>query len=148
MFKGCNRFKILNFMRCFKTSYFVNINLSRTIKYCTIIFIVQIVSFYPYMVTSFNKQWVWFELFNYIQSITSGFGAALTAKIDKSNTVMTTNITMQSLRSILRLCINIESAILVFLLKSQVLLVCLTIFSPLFYISFYISFFSSLLIVS
>ena len=93
------------------------------------------------MVTSFNKQWVWFELFNYIQSITSGFGAALTAKIDKSNTVMTTNITMQSLRSILRLCINIESAILVFLLKSQVLLVCLTIFSPLFYISFLHKFF-------
>ena len=44
-----------------------------------------------------------FGLFNYTQSIMSGFGAALTAKIDKSNTAKTTNITMQSLKSILRL---------------------------------------------
>ena len=48
------------------------------------------------MVTSFNKQWVWFYIV-YTQLISSGLGAALTAKIDKSNTAITTNITMQSL---------------------------------------------------
>ncbi len=84
------------------------------------------------MVTSFNKQWVWF-LLNYIQSINSGFGAALTAKIDKSNTVNTTNITMQSLRFILRLLKVIGSLKSVFLLKSQVLFVPLIIFSPHFF---------------
>ena len=67
-------------------------------------------------------------LFNYTQLIISGPGAALTAKIDKSNTVRTTNITMQSLKSILRLWKVIGSAILVFLLKSQVGLVCFIIF--------------------
>ena len=69
-------------------------------------------------------------LFNYTQAIISGLGAALTAKIDKSNTVRTTNITMQSLKSILRLWKFIGSIMLVFLLKSQVVLVCFIIFSP------------------
>ncbi len=69
-------------------------------------------------------------LFNYTQLIISGPGAALTAKIDKSNTVRTTNITMQSLKSILMLWKFIGSIILVFLLKSQVVLVCFIIFSP------------------
>ena len=69
-------------------------------------------------------------LFNYTQLIISGLGAALTAKIDKSNTVRTTNITMQSLKSILMLWKFIGSVILVFLLKSQVVLVCFIIFSP------------------
>ncbi len=67
-------------------------------------------------------------LFNYTQLIISGPGAALTAKIDKSNTVRTTNITMQSLKSILRLWKVIGSTILVFLLKSQVGLLCFIIF--------------------
>ena len=89
-----------------------------------------------YMVTSFNKQWVWFVLFSYTQAIISGLGAALTAKIDKSNTVRTTNITMQSLKSILRLRNVIGSVKLVFLLKSQGLLVCFIIFSPHFNFKF------------
>ena len=100
------------------------------------------------MVTSFNKQWVWFHLFNYTQLIISGLGAALTAKIDKSNTVRTTNITMQSLKSILRLWKFIESIILVFLLKSQLLLICFIIFSPHFNLSFIINFLSVILLSS
>ena len=89
------------------------------------------------MVTSFNKQWVWFYCSintqpmihgNYTQLIISGPGAALTAKIDKSNTVRTTNITMQSLKSILKLRKFIGSAMLFFLLKSQVTLVFFIIF--------------------
>ena len=100
------------------------------------------------MVTSFNKQWVWFHLFNYTQLIISGLGAALTAKIDKSNTVRTTNITMQSLKSILRLWKFIGSIMLVFLLKSQLLLVCFIIFSPHFNLSFLINFLSVILLSS
>ena len=87
------------------------------------------------MVTSFNKQWVWFCIV-YTQLIISGLGAALTAKIDKSNTVRTTNITMQSLKSILRLWKFIGSIILVFLLKSQVVLVCFIIFFTSFLFKF------------
>ena len=73
-------------------------------------------------------------LFNYTQVINSGLGAALTAKIDKSNTVRTTNITMQSLKSILRLRKVIGSVMLFLLLKSQVVLVCFIIFFTSFFI--------------
>ena len=101
------------------------------------------------MVTSFNKQWVWFLLFNYTQAIMSGLGAALTAKIDKSNTVRTTNITMQSLKSILRLRKVIGSVKLVFLLKSQVLLLRFIIFSPHFFnFNFRMNFLSVILLSS
>ena len=74
--------------------------------------------------------------FVYTQTIMSGPGAALTAKMDKSNTVRTTNITMQSLKSILRLWKFIGSAKLFFLLKSQLLLVCFIILSPHFQFNF------------
>ena len=88
-------------------------------------------------------------LFNYTQLIISGLGAALTAKIDKSNTVRTTNITMQSLKSILMLWKFIGSVILVFLLKSQVVLVCFIIFFHLiFNLSFLINFLSVILLSS
>ncbi len=63
----------------------------------------------------------------------SGLGAALTAKIDKSNTVKTTNITMQSLMLILRLLKVIGSVKLFFLLKSHGVLLCFIIISPLFF---------------
>ena len=100
------------------------------------------------MVTSFNKQWVWFHLFSYTQLIISGLGAALTAKIDKSNTVRTTNITMQSLKSILRLWKFIGSIILVFLLKSQLLLVCFIIFFTSFFNLNFLLIFRSVLLLS
>ena len=110
----------------------MNYRKERTIKYnCTIIFIV-LSNPYPIWLHPLINNGFGFILFNYTQLIISGPGAALTAKIDKSNTVRTTNITMQFLKSILRLWKFIGSAMLFLLLKSQVVLVCFIIFSPQF----------------